>query len=481
MHSETLKIKNVILDKILLITIAFIAFPLFFSLIKSINTGWMLMYSIQIIVAFCLIIFFLLKNKIHFSIRVHAVAFLFVLQGIAGFYNLGFDSFYYYCLISIIVTGGLIGLKNGLLYLAGILLALSILSAGHMLGYIDTSANIALNRSAPSYWYAQITEIGHVSAILLVASKEMYANLTHTIKEKINAELALTKHKEKLEIEIKNITDEQNATNEELTATNEELTIKNDIIYKQNDELIKSLTDLRDMQSQLVQSEKMASLGILTAGIAHEINNPLNFIMGGYVGLQNLIEGNKHLPQKEKHETLLNGIKTGIERISEIINSLNQFSRTNDENNEICKIHQIINNCLLMLHNKLKNNIEVSTQFHTTALLVPGNTGKLHQLFLNILYNSCQAIEKTGNIHIETSADATNAIIKITDNGNGIKPEHLSQITDPFFTTKDPGKGTGLGLAISYSIIKEHNGKIFFSSEYTKQTTVEIRLPIYNE
>lgn len=246
--------------------------------------------------------------------------------------------------------------------------------------------------------------------------------------------------------------------------------------HRYNEELRITLNHLKETQSQLLQSEKMASIGILTSGIAHEINNPLNFIYGGSKGIENYFKKNlvEHLP---KVEILLKSIDEGVRRVSNIVNGLNEFSRTNESMDESCNIHSIIENCLVVLNNQLRHRIDVRKKFTNDVPIIKGNTGQLHQAFINIFSNAEQAIPEKGNITIETSAYEENIEIKISDNGIGISEENIDKIMTPFFTTKDPGKGTGLGMSITYNIIKDHHGQINYLSELNKGTTVTINLP----
>ena len=255
------------------------------------------------------------------------------------------------------------------------------------------------------------------------------------------------------------------------------LFVTNKIINQQKNEIEDNLNKLKAAQNQLVQSEKMASLGVLTAGIAHEINNPLNFINGAYLGLDSFF-ASKAPQHKDEVSVLLKGLHTGVERASAIIQGLNHFSRDSKSYNEECRLHTIIDNCLLMLQNKYKNRIEIDKQYGPKEIIVRGNDGKLHQLFMNLLLNAIQAIENKGIISIITQENENLATVTITDNGCGINSENLSKVFDPFFTTKAPGEGTGLGLSISYNIVKDHKGDIEFKSETGKGTTVKLTLPI---
>ncbi len=238
-----------------------------------------------------------------------------------------------------------------------------------------------------------------------------------------------------------------------------------------------SLKELKRVQEQLVQKEKMASLGVLTAGVAHEINNPLNYIMGGYMGLK------KHLPENDETEEgqniqmLLDCIKTGVDRAAAIVKGLNQMSRVNRDLEELCQIHPIIDNCLVVLHNQLKRRVVVKKKYSDEDLVAMGNVGKLHQAFINLIKNASDAIEDKGEITISTKRLKNFSIISISDTGCGIKKKDLAKISDPFFTTKVPGKGTGLGLSITYNIIHQHKGRIKFKSTVGKGTTAIVKLP----
>ena len=313
-------------------------------------------------------------------------------------------------------------------------------------------------------------------AIMIIVSKynKAFYKLIDNLEEQ-NVELQA--HRENLEVLVAERSADLEAANEELSATNEELYQSNSIIEAQNQELKSTLDHLKETQSKLVQSEKMASLGVLSAGVAHEINNPLNFIMGGYNGIENCLNSPEDC-DKENIPLYLNIIKTGVERASEIVKALNLFSRSNESYTETCDIHSIIDNSLIILTNQYKNRIEVIKEFDSESVVASGNVSKLLQVFLNVLTNSIHAIEDEGKITIKTMRNKEHALVEITDSGCGICKENLSKVTDPFFTTKDPGKGTGLGLSIAYKIIQEHKGILNINSEEGKGTVVEVELPL---
>ena len=303
-----------------------------------------------------------------------------------------------------------------------------------------------------------------------IGEKERVLAFVRDINEKKQTAMQLEKYRDHLEVLVKERTEELEKANIELTNANKEL-------FGQRAEIETALTSLQHAQKQLIQSEKMASLGVLSAGIAHEINNPLNFIYGGIVGLEEYFNENlkEHV---EKILPYIEGIHVGVRRAADIVASLNHYSRYDDKPGVECDIHSIIDNCLVMLNNQLKDRVEIKKKFTGEPYTLICNEGKLHQAILNVLVNASQAIEGKGTITISTRIEEHQFIISVADTGCGISEENLSRITDPFFTTKDPGEGTGLGLSITYNIVQEHNGKLEFESQLGKGTKAVITLPL---
>ncbi len=287
---------------------------------------------------------------------------------------------------------------------------------------------------------------------------------------------ALRKQKKQLQIIVMEKTIEILRQNEEVQNVNKELITANSELFKQHDELEVTLHSLKTTQNQLIQSEKMASLGILSAGIAHEVNNPLNFIKGGFVGLDSYFIEN--LPEHiENVSPYLEAINVGVDRATVIVSSLSAYSRKDETILSHCSLHIIIENCLLMLNSSINNKVEIVKQFCSTETKILANEGKVHQAFMNILANAEQSIDEKGTITIKTEVGSDFFVTHISDNGCGISKENLNKITEPFFTTKYPGKGTGLGLSITHKIILEHNGSLDYISELRKGTTAIIKLP----
>ncbi|TGL66449.1 GAF domain-containing sensor histidine kinase [Leptospira jelokensis] len=262
-----------------------------------------------------------------------------------------------------------------------------------------------------------------------------------------------------------------------LETYNQELEIQ---VQERTSKLEKTLRELSERQNQLIESEKLASLGLLSAGIAHEINNPLNFITGGYYGLLEVSESSDVLQGKMK--LYLEAIREGVERTTKIVKGLNQYTRSGDSQDETISVQEMVENCLVILSHSLRDKIHVKTTFANGDLSIRGNSGKLHQVVLNLVNNAIQSMEKSGgSLSITTSTADGLVSIKIQDTGTGIQKEHLPQIELPFFTTKEPGKGVGLGLSIASKILKEHSGSLDVQSEWGVGTTVTIHLPKWKE
>lgn len=294
------------------------------------------------------------------------------------------------------------------------------------------------------------------------------------ISKRKKAENELERYSEKLEYLVHERT-------QALISTNQELELKNDALLEKQNELEDTLKELRTTQRELAHADKMASIGLLTAGVAHEINNPLNFIQAGIYSLKNVMTY-KDETQEMLVKQVIEHMQLGVERVSGIVTSLNHFSRKNDQRREVCQVRHIIDNCLLILKHETKGRIKIILDLEKEPQLILGNEGGLHQVFFNLILNATQAIENQGTIRIEGFTDGYNVVrVNIEDDGVGIPDQDLKKIFDPFFTTKEPGKGTGLGLSIVYQIVTDHGGSIHFSSVHNGGTRVNLSFPAYNQ
>ena len=211
-------------------------------------------------------------------------------------------------------------------------------------------------------------------------------------------------------------------------------------LEERKEELEKTLEDLKKAQVQMIQSEKMASLGVLTAGIAHEINNPLQFIRGG----KEIIEKELRKSAVKDNKLVLKSLESieeGVRRTDAIVRSLNRFNKRTNDKLEPCDLQIIIDNCLTMLSGDFQGRINVERNYQD-SLVISGNEGELHQVFLNILKNSRQAIKDAGVIRIETQTFENRKEIKITDSGIGIDQRNHYSSDRTFFYHKRSGKGT---------------------------------------
>lgn len=291
--------------------------------------------------------------------------------------------------------------------------------------------------------------------------------------------------------------------------TNRELALRNSKIEEQKREISASIDSLKSAQGQLVNSEKMASLGQLTAGIAHEINNPINFVSSGVNTLRQItddmreiislyqqsdpvsIDATKEkvsLLMREKEydhafsdaDILFSSVTNGVSRTTEIVRGLRTFSRLDEDALKTTNVHEDIDSTLSLLKNKYKNRIEIIKDFGDISI-VECFPGPMNQVYMNILNNAIDAIEGNGTISIQTRMTnidkASYIAISIRDTGKGIAEENIDRIFEPFYTTKAVGSGTGLGLSISYGIVERHGGKITVESKEGKGTLFTIFLP----
>jgi len=282
-------------------------------------------------------------------------------------------------------------------------------------------------------------------------------------------------------------------------------------IWQRTRELEHTLGQLKKAQDSMVQSEKMASIGMLSAGVAHEINNPVGFIssnlnrlaeyavnlqaalkldstevktaLAGSATGQDLFDALRGIQEDNDIPFIIEDMPDlvaesieGTERIRSIVGELKVYSHADENQQSSEDLHQIIDRALNMAHNELKYTCKVIKSYGDLPE-IRCQANRLGQVFLNLLVNAGHAIETEGTITIETGCDDERVWVSVGDTGKGIEPEHQTKIFDPFFTTKDVGEGTGLGLHLSYNIIRAHDGHIVVNSEPGEGTTFVIKIP----
>lgn len=275
--------------------------------------------------------------------------------------------------------------------------------------------------------------------------------------------------------EIGYLADSFNQMTADLEAANEKLIEWGKTLEKKVEERTKELTE---MQAHLIQSEKLASLGKLAAGIAHEINNPL----GGVLIYSHLLleDTDENSPYYEN----LKKIVKETSRCKKIVKGLLEFARPKEPEMSLVNINEIVERSLSIMEcQALFQNIKIKKSYVSNLPKIVADSAQLQQVFVNIILNAAEAMDGNGILTISTSlnGDGTFIEIKFSDTGHGIKEEDQKRLFEPFFTTKEVGKGTGLGLAISYSIIQKHQGTIEVKSEVEKGSTFNVGLPVMSE
>ena len=233
------------------------------------------------------------------------------------------------------------------------------------------------------------------------------------------------------------------------------------------------VTDRAELEQRLVQADKLSSIGLLAAGVAHEVNTPLA-VISTYAQMLA-----KQVGDDSQKSLILDKIAKQTFRASEIVNSLLNFSRTSTTSFGDVNLNRVIQETLSLLEHQLqKSGIQVKLDFEAELAPIHANAGKLQQVFLNLFLNARDAMAKGGTLEVRTWTDESSAKIEVADTGPGISPEHLHRIYDPFFTTKAARKGTGLGLSVTYGIIQEHGGSIEVSNRRSGGARFRLDLPL---
>ncbi len=311
--------------------------------------------------------------------------------------------------------------------------------------------------------YFSTTRITNPLQKMVVATQKISAgDLTHKVEVSSKDEIGY-------------LADSFNQMTADLEAANEKLTEWGKTLEKKVEERTKELTE---MQAHLIQSEKLASLGKLAAGIAHEINNPL----GGVLIYSHLLleDTDENSPYYEN----LKKIVKETSRCKEIVKGLLEFARPKEPEMSLVNINEIVERSLSIMEcQALFQNIIIKKSYVSNLPKIVADSAQLQQVFVNIILNAAEAMDGNGILTISTSLNGDGMFIEIkfSDTGHGIKEEDQKRLFEPFFTTKEVGKGTGLGLAISYSIIQKHQGTIEVKSEVGKGSTFNVGLPVMSE
>jgi two-component system, NtrC family, sensor kinase len=236
---------------------------------------------------------------------------------------------------------------------------------------------------------------------------------------------------------------------------------------------IEDVTERVSLEEQLQQSDKLSSIGLLAAGVAHEVNTPL----AGISSYSQMLM--QQIPDSDPRHQLLEKIHRQTSRASSIVNNLLNFSRVSEARYAPVDLNRVLDDTIQLLESQLRNTeIEIVRHYADGLPLAPCDAPKLQQVLMNLILNARDAMPRGGKLEISTGADEDSVVISVRDSGLGIAPEHLSKIYDPFFTTKQIGKGTGLGLAVSYGIIRDHGGHINVESKLGEGTRFQITLPL---
>lgn len=249
----------------------------------------------------------------------------------------------------------------------------------------------------------------------------------------------------------------------------------------QNQVLEDTLRQLKETELQLVQTEKIVSLGRLSAGIIHEINNPLNFAATGLYVLKS--QGQRMATEEPKEfDEVLRDVEDGLQRVKNIVSDLRSFTHPDAQQQEAVRLSEVITSSLRLLSNEWKEKVQID-QAVPADLVCRANKNKLTQVFVNLIQNSLDALKnkpvgpEPPIIRISGHHEDGKVLISVRDNGEGIEPQNLAKVFDPFFTTRDVGQGMGMGLSICYRIIQELQGNISVASERGKYCEFTIELP----
>jgi len=462
------ELRDSIINKALIYGSSVAVITYLLSLIEFFSTGFEVSFITDLCVVLTIVIVTIKRKSISISVKSYLVLACIFVVVIVDVVEIGILSANKVLLILIPFFSVIsLSTKRSILLFTMTILVICCIAFLHIDGFLSPISTNTLGFSA---WAINLLLILLVTIVILLIVTRFNATHRRLINDLLSQNKALDSSKKELAIyrdELEELVKERTS---ELNETYRDLQLK-------TENLENTVTRLNETKEELIQAEKMAAMGSLASGVAHEINNPLNFINGGVEVLEGYAANHFSKDHLVAVKPMLDAIKEGVNRSASIVESLNQYASTDTviEKNDI---NQILMNCVALLTKQIIPEIQVSTHLDGIGA-VKASKGDLYQLFFSVLNNAVEAIEGAGSISITTrNGDNAKMLVLVEDSGKGVQAKYLSQLTDPFFSTKGVGEGIGLGLYIASKILKKYNGSIKFASKVKQGTTVTIGMPI---
>lgn len=438
-------------------------------------------FWVRIIILATLILFHFMRKRIHVRVKIGVITLLSILLFGLAVQRLGFFSpMKYFPLVVAILMAFLFEQRTIRFFTIGLMLVYYIASISLVKDpgrYAIPPESLFLN---PYHW---ITDLS-LSILCIGTTLYMIQRSRSALGQSIDELKEQNESIEATKVEIlryntgrQSIIEEKVSDLKQLVADidrqNQELEQVNQSIVQQNERLDSANRLLKQAKEKMIVSDRMASLGLLTAGVCHEIKNPLNHFQASITILRKKLAGKS---TDEGVERLLKIIEEGSGRITEIISSLNQFDHSGSTSTEYVNVIEVVENCRSILSSRFSKGVQYEFEYEHRYVGLPINADKLHQVILNIMQNALDAMPEKGEMKVLVLATSDKLILEIADNGHGIDPEILTSVTDPFFTTKSGAEHTGLGLYHAQKLITECGGKMLIESVPGQGTIVRLVL-----
>ncbi len=438
------------------------------SLSKWFNAGFELSFVTDLIFLGVIVLLTLRRKRLSTTLKSYVVIFAILGVVLVDIYEIGVLSANKVLLVLIPFFTFVALSKRETTYVSLVTLSIvAVLAALHIQGVLKVDLEQNLGVIAWSINLAMISVVAFLIVVMITqfngAYEQMISNLEQKNQQLKLSEERLERYKTELEVQVEMRTAKLKKTNATLR--------------RKKSETEEALLKLRRAQDELVKSEKLASLGMISSGIAHEINNPLTYIKGGIHGLETHIAENFSDEQFEHVKPMLDMANEGVNRAAGIVRSMNQYNR--NAGAEQCFLPDIIGNCIQILGLGRNDDVAITSTFPEDFPTIRGSNGELHQLFMNLLTNALDAISDRGNISIQGEVREKAVLVTIVDDGVGMSSDTMKKLGVPFFTTKDVGEGTGLGLYIVSKILRDHQGTMKHFSEEGEGTEVVVKLPLF--